>query len=324
MAKASRLDQTLEQLAALREAPLGAPLEAALREGLRHASFRVVLAAAGVVEARELEGYGDALVEAFSRLLAAPEPAKSDPGCRAKVAVVRALLKTEAAGEARAYQQGVTWVQREKGWGGATDTAGELRGHCAVGLVRCRHGDAVMRAAELLADPERAARIGAAEALGEAPGAEAAPLLRYKLLAGDADPEVEGAVFGAFLGHEPQRALELAPELLAGPEERAEAIALALGASRRPEALEPLRAYAERTGESARQTAYVAMALLRDDAATAVLLEVVRSGPARRAAQALKALAHFRHDPKLTQRAREAARGREEPEVVLELRSFEP
>ena len=54
-----------------------------------------------------------------------------------------------------------------------------------------------------------------------------------------------------------------------------------------------------------------ALALLRDDTATAYLLECVREGETADAVAAVKALATFRDDPRLAARLREAAGGRE-------------
>jgi hypothetical protein len=48
--------------------------------------------------------------------------------------------------------------------------------------------------AALLADPERTARVGAAQGLGDAGRPDASALRRFKLLAGDAEPEVVSAL----------------------------------------------------------------------------------------------------------------------------------
>ena len=56
-----------------------------------------------------------------------------------------------------------------------------------------------------------------------------------------------------------------------------------------------------------RASAYVAVALLRDGAATAWLLGVVKDGAEAHARDAVKALAHFRHDPRIREPALAAA-----------------
>lgn len=311
--RASRIEDAVEKVLALRERPD----PAALGHALEHSSARVLLAAAQVIEGLEETGGWPQLERAFARLLDEREPHKSDPMCRAKVGLLRAMLHVEADSERAAYERGRSYVQREPVWGGSVDTAGELRGLCVLGLVRSRHPDAAMHAAEALADPERAARVGALQALAEAPPDSALPLLRYKLAVGDKEPEVVGACFGAFLGLAPGPALALAQSLLAKSEgAAAEAIALALGESKRREAFVVLREFAENTAAEVRAAVFVAMALLRDEAATAHLVEVIAQGSGSNAEQALKALGHFRHDPKLRERVLSAVKRRGEAKLT--------
>jgi hypothetical protein len=311
--RGSRIEEAVEKVLALRERPDAT----ALVKALEHSSARVVLAAAQIIEGLEETGGWPQLERAFARLLDEREPHKSDPMCRAKVALLRAMLRLEAEGERAAYERGRTYVQREPVWGGQIDTAGELRGLCVLGLVRARHPDAALFAAEALVDAERATRVGVLQALAEAPPDSALPLLRYKLATGDKEPEVVGACFSAFLELAPGTALALAPTLLSqseGPD--AEVIALALGESKKREAFPVLRDVAETASADVRGVAFVAMTLLRDEAATAHLLHVVEQGPASHAEQALQALAHFRHDPKLRERALGAVKERGEAKVT--------
>jgi hypothetical protein len=72
------------------------------------------------------------------------------------------------------------------------------------------------------------------------------------------------------------------------------------------EAFELLRDYQGRASD----VAFVALALLRHEPATVHLLEVIAGGSARHAEQAVKALAHFKHDPVLCERVRAAAKKR--------------
>jgi hypothetical protein len=296
----NRIDDAVTKVLALRDNPDAS----ALREALSHKSARVVLAAAQVIEGLEQTAGWPELSAAFIRVLDEPEAHKHDPMCRAKVGLLKAMLKREADSEREAYLRGRGYVQNEPAYGGSNDTAGEVRALSVLGLVRTRHPDATVLAAEALADPQRGTRIGAAQALGEAVPDHVLPLLRYKLAVGDKDPEVTGAVFASFLDLAPALALELAPALMHGDD--AETIALALGESKRREAFPVLRDAADRLPE----VAYVAMALLRDEEATALLLETVANGRASHAEHALKALAHFRHDPKLRARALEAVEQR--------------
>ena len=298
------VDAELKRVKALREAPA---LSAALADPLA----RVVLAAANTIAEHEVDGCGAALVAAFARLLKAAEPATTDPQCRAKVGVLEALLSREAEAEREAYELGLHFVQQEPVWGATVDTAGAVRGLSLLGLVRTRHPDAAVHAALALEDPERATRAAAARALAEVVPEVALPLLRHKIEVGDAEPEVLGACFASFLAHSTDAGLGLATVLLARLDEPGqEAVLLALGESRQPGAFAVLRDYSGR----ATAVAFVAMALLRIEPATAHLLEVIAGQPVRAATHALKALAHFRHDPALCERIRRAASARKDAE----------
>jgi hypothetical protein len=299
MAK-SRIDDSISKVLALRERFDASELRAAFE----HKHARVVLAATQVLEGLDAGsgGWPEASA-AFVRLLGEREPHKHDPMCRAKVGLVRAMLHLEAESERIAYERGRRYVQNEPAFGGPTDTAAELRGLCVLGLVRTRHPDASVFAAEALADPQRATRLGAAHALAELPPDAALPVLRYKLAVSDAEPEITGAVFAGFLELAPTLALSLAPELLHGDD--GEAIALALGESKKREAFAVLR---DAVPGVAASVVFVAMSLLRDEEANAYLLDAIASGA--HAEAALKALAHFRHDPKLRERTLAAVKQR--------------
>ena len=272
----------------------------ALKAALEHANARVVIAAAAAVEEQELAACGDALVDAFARVL----NGVSDPQCRAKVALLKAIMALEADRERDAYLLGRRFVQMEAQWGPPVDTASEVRGLSVLGLVRSRHPEAAIFAAEALADPEHRVRLAAADALGEATLDAALPVLRLKLAIGDAEPEVLGAALRSYVELDTTGGLKLARELLAARgEAEQEAVLLALGESRKVEALDVLREYTGRASD----VAFLAMALLRHEPATGYLLEVISTGPDRHAAQAVKALANFRHDPALCARIRAAA-----------------
>ena len=70
------------------------------------------------------------------------------------------------ADEEDAYRAALRHVQREPVWGGSEDTAGPLRATAAFALVRMNPRDLVVLLADLLADPDKVARSGAAKALG--------------------------------------------------------------------------------------------------------------------------------------------------------------
>ncbi len=275
-----------------------------LGEALGHASARVVLAAAAAVEEQALGPCGGALVAAFERLV---NGSVADPQCRAKAALLRAIIAVQADRERDAYLLGRTVVQREAQWGPPVDAAAEVRGLSVLGLIRSRHPDGPVFAAEALADPEHRTRLAAAQALAEALPDAALPVLRLKIAIGDAEPEVLGAAVRGFVELSTPAGLELARELLSSRGEAdQEAVLLALGESRKAEAFEVLRDYRGPASE----VAFLAMALLRQEPATLHLLAVISDGSERHAEQAAKALASFRHDPVLCERVRAAAKER--------------
>src|SRR5438552_762984 len=113
MAKQRRTREVDVEAAVAATKALGEP--GPLSEALGHSSARVVIAAATTIEESEVRGCDAALVQAFTRL--ARGGAKEDPQCRAKVALVRALMALEADGERDAYLLGRHLVQLEDVWG---------------------------------------------------------------------------------------------------------------------------------------------------------------------------------------------------------------
>ncbi len=168
--------------------------------------------------------------------------------------------------------------------------------------------------ATLLADPEWGARLGAAEAAVELEAAVAVPLLRFKVLVGDAQPEVIGACWASLLQLAPDESVPAAAEALgARSDAESDAIALALGGSRLEAALEPLVAWSERASPLSRQAAFAAITLLRSDRGFGHLLDVVARGPLHHARDALRALGHFLYDARLAEQVRNAVATRGDP-----------
>lgn len=202
----------------------------ALLAALEDRSSLVVASTADVIAADERAGFAAVLAAAFHRFL--PDAIRRDSGCRAKTAIVRALLAT-GKDEPNVYLAGMRHVQAEPVWGGREDTAVELCAQSLAGLVRARHPSAAVYVATLLADPEWGARVGAAEAAVELEAAVAVPLLRFKVLVGDAQPEVIGACWASLLQLAPDESVPAAAEALgARSDAESDAIALALGGSR--------------------------------------------------------------------------------------------
>jgi len=286
MRKPSKLEQ---QLAVLH----GSPSADAVRAALRSKNGLLIAAAARHAETSDLPAAFAALLE---------DPVKRDPVCRGKVAIARVLHERDEWDDL--FTAGVRHVQNEPALGGPVDTAGELRGICGIAYAHCRRGDALDVLADLLADPEPAARIAAAQGLGDSGRPDAAALLRFKLRIGDAHGEIIAGCCESLLALQRDAALDVVTSLLDGA--HAETAALALAESRLPAALPALRAWvAESLPAVRRRVGYLALALTRG--ANDELLEVVRTGSDADALAAAKALATFKDDPSVRDRLLGAA-----------------
>jgi hypothetical protein len=316
---ARKLEERLEQIHAVAADPSAPGAVPVLRDALRSKTGFLVAAAAAVVAEAELADLADELPAAFARLI--ERPVERDPQCRGKVAVARALLGLERWDE-EVFGRGLRHVQREPAFGGPVDTAAELRGVCGIAHAHLNRPDAIDLLAELLADPERTARAAAAQGLGDSGRPDATALLRYKVLIGDEEPVVMSACFGSLLALEADAVVPFVARFLDGDAERAELAALALGESRLAAAFPLLRAWCDDATASLRaQVGYLALALLRLDAATDRLLGVVSAGDANEAVAAARALATFRDDPALAARVVDAAAANPHRAVATEVRA---
>lgn len=264
----------------------------------------------------------DRLPEAFARL--SDDPVKRDPGCAGKAAIVRALYRTDARDDA-VFLAGARLVQSEPVWGGRVDTAAELRGVCGMALAAMGHAAAMNVLAGLLADPERATRVGAARALagaGDRVAAEA--LLRLRLQIGEPDPEALAEELTALLELAGDDAIAFVAERLdSRDDDVVEVAALALGGSRRPAALTELTRRLEEGALGARRrTLSLAVALLRTETAWAFLLARIIDADEGDAEDALRALATFAHDDKLHARVLEALTDRDDEDLAALARTL--
>jgi hypothetical protein len=336
MAKRLTLEDRLAALRALREEPDAAVVGQQLKHALGLKQPMVVAKAAELSVELRAEGLGDALVAAWDRMRSA-----DDRGCGAKSAIVAALYQLEIEGESveRVLREAVVLRQREPVYGGSREVGSAMRGHAAMGLVRMGIRDTLPMLAELLADDEAESREWAADAMKYRGGDDAAAVLLYKLRrclhepmgadlppSGTAvrrdpeEPRVIGACVGALVELAPERGVARASAMLDHVEPGlADVAALALGESRRDDAVEALQRWWGEHGAGAddarRQTVFLAMAVARRDAAWDWLLARVRYGPAEEAVGALTALETFKNDERLATRVREAAAGRDEPAV---------
>ena len=248
-----------------------------------------------------------------------PDAIKRDPGCEGKEAVLRALVEWDAD-VADFFIAAAAWVQREPVWAAAPsmknhkDTAAECRGLAAIGIAQTRAQTTDGQEAwtvliDLLADPEQATRLRAAQSLAVWRGPESVPILRTKAHLGDTSAEVMGEVFIALLRCDPRRQLAFVGRFLEKDEPTlVEAAALALGESRQPAALPLLARALKRFERDAIHTSILmAIALLRHEDSLAWMLEQMASARAATAGRMLQALAIYRGDERAVARIREAA-----------------
>jgi len=319
------LEERLAALEALRDDPHAPEAVEALWHALSLKSNYVIAKAASIIAEADVPNMTQPLIEAFERLMA--DPVKRDPGCGGKSAAAEALYRTAteadsaAVGE-RVFHPGVRHVQIEPVFGGSVDTAAELRGHCAFGLVRAMDPDVMLALADLLADREAPARATACRALAYSERPEALALLRYKATAGDEDVSVNIDALCGLLQLDAAGQLPLVvSRLRSGDEDTVTAAAMALGQSRVDQAATALIDFAgSNLDREARQTSLVALAMHRSETALNYLMEQITDAPAAFAEDAVNALAMYRHDPIITDRVRAAAAGREDTAIALAVR----
>ena len=310
MPKSDRAERAIAQLDAIRSHPTSAHATARLRDALAAKSNLVVAKAAKIVREIRLKDHRSALVAAFDRFMV--DPGKTDKGCLAKTAIAHALYELEAR-EEEVFVRGIRHVQPEGVWGGNADTAAELRGYCALGLVRCNARDAMCELAALLVDSEPSARLMAARAIAYSENADAgAPLLRMKILAGDQNPDVIAECFAGLMKLAPRKSIEFIGRFLdANDDDLRQAAILALGESRQPEAFEFLKQrYAGTFGAARKKSLLLAIAMTRLPQAIDFLLDVIANADELVVNEALEAMKLYRGDATVQQRIAEALQRR--------------
>jgi HEAT repeat protein len=254
----------------------------------------------------------EGLVAAFGRFL--KRGAEADKGCVALKAIARALFNFDYDG-AELYLDGMRHVQMEGQWGGSFDAAAELRAICAMGLANTRFPGKLRALVDLLADTEWQARAGAVRALA-AVGSEAAVLLlRFKALSGDEEPEVVADCFSGLLSAEGGEAVSFVASFADSKDEEVnEAAILALGSSRRADAIEWLQAkYLLIADPARRKTILIALATSRTDGAFDFVIGLIRNGSRHTMEAALAAMAINRDDPSIQARVEAAMQARDNP-----------
>jgi HEAT repeat protein len=307
-----KIEAQLDALNALDPAAERATQNDVLGKALGDKSFRVVAKAATLAGERHLHEREQDLLAAYARFLA--DPVKRDPTCLAKGAIARALVELECQ-NVPFFLEGIRYVQLEPAWGGATDTGIDVRSACAMGLAASGYSRAVQELATLLADKEARARQGAARAISCGNPREAEALLRFKVLSGDAEPEVIGECFTGLLSIAADDCVAFVGAQLASSDDAIRDLAaLALGESRHPAALKQLRdawddAY---VAPDMRAVLIRAAALHRTDAAFDWLVSIIETGSRAQAEIAVDALSVYERNTKLLERVRTAMAKRDD------------
>jgi hypothetical protein len=318
MAKASSIEDQLADIAKLRDSLDSPESRSQLRKHVGSKTSLVVAKAAELVAKIEDHDFASELVTAFQRFTR--EPSKTDKGCAAKIAIVKALLASDCDDD-EVFRVGVRHVQFEPVWGGRADTAAPLRALCALGLVQIGSPDAMIELAMLLADPEADGRIGAAHALGNC-GPTAAPLLRFKALAGDSELSVLSECLNSLMKIAPSGSLEFVARFVdpAYPG-LYEPAAIALAESRLPEVVEVLREKWTATFDREfKQTLLLPIALTRSDAACDFLISLLETGEVTISTAVIRALSIYRGDATIRKRAEEAICGPSQGQLLALLR----
>ena len=264
-----------------------------LRLALSDESNFVVQQAAKVVREHTLSELVPDLVSAYHRFL--KDGTECDKGCRAKLAIVEALLPLDFE-EPDFWLAGMRYRQQEPVWNGSIDTATDLRGVCAFGLVRSRliaPSDLLIALTDLLADSEFAARAHAARAIAAASLPGCAALLRLKASLGDSSSEVLGACFTGILELDASRHVEFVATFLQSHTDAAIEAALALGSSRNREAAMLLLKSCERCPSERVEPFWISLGLSRQPEAVEFLISRINTASAA-AVHAIRALAPIR------------------------------
>lgn len=267
-----------------------AETEAPLRKALTHRNNFIVAKAAKLVAKQDHHRLIPELTQAFNRYLA--DGAKTDPQCWAKDAIAKALASFEYQ-EPDLFLAGMRHIQMEPVFGGSADSAGPLRGICALALVQCRsisNTQVLTHLGPLFADKELSVRVNAARAVEQVGTDAASLLLRLRAELGSDEPELLGACYSGVLRLEGPSAIAWAAKFLHPlvPDDASAEAAFAIADTRTEAAFTLLQSTWKQTRDpDFRGTLMTAMALTRQDAAYEFLLAEAADG-SRTAREALE------------------------------------
>jgi HEAT repeat protein len=304
-----RFQQKAAELAALSNKPLTEDALADIQHALLGSNNYLAAQAAAVIEKRKIEALLPDLLTAYDFFL--DDPARRDKGCLAKTAVVKALVALNSY-EEQLFLQGVRYIQMEPVYGGQADSAADLRSQSALGLLQLGYGDILFELVNLLQDSELQCRMTAVSALVALGSDSSELLLRFKCLAGDADPKVVDNCFAGLLEINLDRSLPFVAQFLEDEDDiLAESAALALGETADVRAFDLLHAVWQSTvSEKKRTSLMLPIALTRQEAAFEFLFETIRTGPESYAKAAVDACRIYDYDKQFQERVRKALEAR--------------
>ncbi|MGA1868378.1 MAG: HEAT repeat domain-containing protein [bacterium] len=266
----------------------------------------LVAKAAKVAEKRHCMALIPELVAAFNHFIS--NPAKADPGCLAKMAVVKALDTLYYDDDDDVFLRGVHYVQMEPVYGGRVDTAADLRGKSALALARIEHPEILFILTSLLMDPEAQARSDAVSALTYLCRTESELLLRMKIMSGDSEQDVIRECLSGLMHINPERSMNFVAGFLTSKDPMMiEDAALALGESKEAEALKILCKQREHTVISTMRDLFIVpIALTKRGEAFDYLVNIIRNEHYKSAITAVKALRIFANSPEQCLRIKQA------------------
>ncbi len=274
---------------------------AGLRACLADRVNLVVAKAAAATAHLQVRALVPDLLAAYSKLF--EDGAKRDPQCWGKTAIAKALKALDYS-ESAPFVRGLSYQQWEPVWGSEVDTAADLRATCTLALVQCLdlvREDKLWHLLRSLTDACVPVRLEAARALEQMEGRESALMLRIKAQLGDRESAVTGQVMESLLAVEGGSAVPFVEGFLLQRgepdynEEVAEFAALALGASRLPEAVALLqKTWQGFLKPQMKPVILRAISNSRDPQAFDFLLGIVRNGRLGDAVTAVEALAIHR------------------------------
>jgi len=315
-------DRTQQRLDQLRTAGLRPDTEASiatLRDALAQDTSNYVTAkAASIIETAQIRDLTPEMLAAYERLFT--DPKGKDRGCEGLTAIAKALYAIDYH-EPAPYLRGIRHVQME-GYGGNSDVATGLRGICALALAQTRYERTLDELVLLLTDRYPQPRWSAARALGCTGLESVIPLLMFKVLTGDEEPQVSAECMIAMLTLSVNQTLPFVIEQLDSSDaDRAECAAIALGTVRDEKAFTALREKWDSTAFGPiRERILHAMSASRTDTAIDFLLSLLIREPARTALLVANALTLHKRDERICRLVQEAVNKRPEkdlPKTVL-------